>query len=105
MHRLDISPSPPGLVVPVPGLQGVVHLPAGPGVEPAEADRVGALADAQVVLRGGEHEVGGDVLYADTRQPRLTAFRPQLSLSRPGLTHRYIYGDKSKNDVVHIWHI
>ena len=89
----------------MPGLQGVVHLPAGLGVEPAEADSVGALADAQVVLRCGEDEVGGDVLQADTRQPRLTALRPQLSLSRPGLTHRYIYVKEIKNDVVHIWHI
>ena len=66
MYRLDVPPSPPGLVVSVPGLQGVVHLPASQSVQPGQVQSLRALADVQVRLRGREDQLRGDVLDADT---------------------------------------
>ena len=85
MHRLDISPSPPGLVVPVPGLQGVVHLPPGGRVQPGQVEGLGVVLDAEVGVRGGEDEEVGHVHDADGGQTDATVLGLEVVFSGPGL--------------------
>ena len=58
--------APAGLVVGVPGVQGVARLPAAAGEAPGQVDAVArppprppARADVQVSVGGGEHEAAG----------------------------------------------
>ena len=76
---------PPGLVVPVPGLQGVVHPPAPGRVQPPEVEGLRVLADADVGLRVWEDELAGHVPHTDSGQTGLTVPGLQLSLSGPHL--------------------
>ena len=84
----------------MPGLQGVVHLPAGHRVQPGQVEPLRVVADAQVSLRGGEHEVGGDVLDADTADPPVTVLRAEVTLSRPSLTHISICREENQNCLI-----
>ena len=65
----------------MPGLQGVVHLPTSHRVQPGQVQPLGVVADAQVSLRGGEDEVGGDVQDADTVEPGVAVLRTEVTLS------------------------
>ena len=65
----------------MPGLQGVVHLPPGHRVQSGEVQSLGVVTDAQVLLRGGEHQVGGHVLDTDTAEPLFTVLRAEVTLS------------------------
>ena len=85
MYKLDISPSPPGLVVSVPGLQGVVHLPPGGRVQPGQVDGLRVVLDAEVGVRGGEDEEVGHVHDADGGQTGAAVLGLELVFSGPGL--------------------
>ena len=69
----------------MPGLQGVVDIPAVVGVDPGEVEGVGVVADTDVGLRGREDQKVRDVHQTDGQEVSAAVCRLEGPVSGPSL--------------------